>query len=82
MAAPVADTWAAEWVSTLARELIRLLFLAWQAIAPAGAAVNSQGRKPLALMITTRSPVKGDTFSLNPAGTSHQIQFRAESMHS
>ena len=63
---------------------IPILFLAWQAIAPAGAAVNSQGDQfssnrcpPLALMKTTHSPVKGDTFSLNPTGTSHQIRFRA-----
>jgi len=28
-------------------------------------------------MITMRSPLKGDTFSLNPTGTSHQIRFRA-----
>ena len=63
---------------------IPILFLAWQAIAPAGAAVNSQGDQfssnrysPLALMKTTCSPVKGDTFSLNPTGTSHQIRFRA-----
>jgi len=39
-------------------ERIPTLFLAWQAIAPVGAAVNSQGREPLAWIKRTHSPVR------------------------